>query len=204
MNINKYKIKIASIDFTNNNFIIMSNNQEIFESKIIKGSVDFKIFNEHGQEVNLSNLESGDLVQIIGFTKSKHNQLTDPEDKQLTDLEHKQLTDPEDKQLTDPEDKQLTDPEHKQLTDPEYKQLTNLEYKQLTNLEYKPLKPDEKKDVNELLKLIGESNIKIKNNKLKKTDQKNSIIIKKIIIKNKYVFNSESSEEFDSYDWHKF
>lgn len=172
MNINKYKIKIASIDFTNNNFIIMSNNQEIFESKIIKGSVDFKIFNEHGQEVNLSNLESGDLVQIIGFTKSKH--------------------------------KQLTDPEHNQLTDPEYNQLTDQEHKQLTNLEYKPLKPDEKKDVNELLKLIGESNIKIKNNKLKKTDQKNSIIIKKIIIKNKYVFNSESSEEFDSYDWHKF
>jgi hypothetical protein len=212
MNINKYKIKIASIDFTNNNFIIMSNNQEIFESKIIKGSVDFKIFNEHGQEVNLSNLESGDLVQIIGFTKSKHKQLTDPEDKQLTDPEDKQLTDPEDKQLTDPEDKQLTDPEDNQLTDPEDKQLTDPEdnqltdpeYKQLTNLEYKPLKPDEKKDVNELLKLIGESNIKIKNNKLKKTDQKNSIIIKKIIIKNKYVFNSESSEEFDSYDWHKF
>jgi hypothetical protein len=71
MNINKYKIKIASINFNNNNFIIESENGETFISKIIKGSVDFKIFNENDEEVNLSNLESGNLVQIIGFSKSK-------------------------------------------------------------------------------------------------------------------------------------
>ena len=182
MNINKYKIKIGSIDFNNNNFTILSDNQEIFESKIIKGSVDFKIFNEHDQEVNLSNLESGDLVQIIG------------------------ITNPDDKPLTNPDDKPLTNPDDKQLTNPKYQPLIKSNDKPLTNPKYQPLKPEEKKHVNELLKLIGETNINIKNNNLikSKSVQKNSIIIKKIIIKNKYVFNSESSEEFDSYDWHKF
>ncbi len=38
-------------------------------------------------------------------------------------------------------------------------------------------------------------NVKIYGNKI----EKNNIIIKKIIIKNKYVFNSESSEDLDIY-----
>ena len=136
MNINKYKIKIESIDLNNNNFIIRSDKGQIFESKIKKGSVAFKIFNQHEQEVDLSNLESGDLIQIIGVSK---------------------------------------------LNDP-------------------TIKSEENTDMITLLKLIGGSNIEINNNKLGKTDQKNSIIIKKIIIKNKYVFTSETSEEFDSYN----
>ncbi len=140
MNINKYKIKIGSIDFDNNCFIIISDKGDRFVSKIKKGSVCFKIFNEHVQEVNLSNLEAGDLVQIFGIPEST------------------------------------------------------------SKLNDSILKPEEKNGVDALLKLIGGSNNVTKKNNMEKTDQKNSIIIKKIMIKNKYVFNSESSEEFDSYD----
>ncbi len=140
--INKYKIKIGLIDFNANNFKIISDDGKTFISKIKKGSVDFKIFNEHNQEVNLSNLESGDLIQVYGSSKYPSNNHL--------------------------------------------------------------LSNDEKKDVDSLLKLIGGStslnNSLDNNNKLGKIDEKNSIIIKKIIIKNKYVFNSESSEEFDSYN----
>jgi hypothetical protein len=131
MNITKHKIKVKSIRFDNNNFIIESENDETFVSKIIKGSINFKIFNENDQEVNLSNLEIGELIQVFGISS---------------------------------------------------------------------LKPDEKKDIDKLLKLLGGTNFSDKNNNFKKSEQKNSIIIKKIIIKNKYIFNSESSEECDLYN----
>lgn len=138
MNISKYKIKIDSVNFDNNKFIIRSDKGEIFISKIKKGSVEFKIFNEHDQEVNLSNLDKGDMIQIIGVSDSK-------------------------------------------LSD---------------NI----LNSEEKNEVATLLELIGGLDNNNYKNNMKKTDQKNSIIIKKIIIKNKYIFNSESSEEFDPYE----
>ncbi len=119
MNTIKHKIKIKKIIIDKNNFIIESENNLIFTSKIIKGSVNFKIYNENNDEVNLSNLEIGDLIQVYEITDSK----------------------------------------------------------------------PEKKDVDKLLTLLD-------NKKFKKSDQKNSII-NKIIIKNKYVFNSESSENYD-------
>ncbi len=121
MNITKHKIKVKSIRFDNNNFIILSENNQTFISKIIKGSVDFKIYNENKEEVNLSNLEIGDLIQIYEITDSKQ---------------------------------------------------------------------DEYNDVDKLLILLDQ------NNNFKKPKQKNSII-NKIIIKNKYVFNSDSSENYD-------
>ena len=121
MNILKHKIKIKSINLEKNNFIIQSENNQTFISKIIKGSVDFKIYNENKEEVNLSNLEIGDLIQIYEITDSKQ---------------------------------------------------------------------DEYNDVDKLLILLDQ------NNNFKKPKQKNSII-NKIIIKNKYVFNSDSSENYD-------
>jgi hypothetical protein len=123
MNITKHKIKIKSLNIDKNNFIIESDNNLIFTSRIIKGSVDFKIYNENNQEVYLSNLEVGDLIQVYQLTDSK----------------------------------------------------------------------PEKKDVNKLLDLLDN-----KNNNFKKSEQKNSI--NKIVIKNKYVFNSESSENYDNID----
>jgi hypothetical protein len=130
MNTIKHKIKIKSINIDKNNFIIESENDQMFTSKIIKGSVDFKIYNENNEEVNLSNLEVGDLIQVY------------------------------------------------------------------ENID---LKPDENNEVNKLLKLLGESNYININNNFKKTEQKNSII-NKIIIKNKYIFNSDSSENYDIID----
>ena len=123
MNTIKHKIKIKSINIDKNNFIIESENNLTFISKIIKGSVDFKIYNENNEEVYLSNLEVGDLIQVYQLTDSK----------------------------------------------------------------------PEKKDIDKLLNLLD------KNNNFKKPEQKNSII-NKIVIKNKYVFNSESSENYDNFD----
>jgi hypothetical protein len=124
MNTIKHKIKIKSINIDKNNFIIKSEDNLTFISKIIKGSVNFKIFNENDDEVNLSNLEVGDLIQIYEITDSK----------------------------------------------------------------------SENKDIDKLLRLLDN-----KNNNFKKPEQKNSII-NKIIIKNKYIFNSESSENYDILD----
>jgi hypothetical protein len=130
MNTIKHKIKIKLINIDKNNFFIESENNQTFTSKIIKGSVDFKIYNENNEEVNLSNLEVGDLIQIYENINSK---------------------------------------------------------------------PNESNDVNKLLKLLDETNYNNANNYLKKTEQKNSII-NKIIIKNKYIFNSDSSENYDIID----
>jgi len=130
MNTIKHKIKIKLINIDKNNFFIESENNQTFTSKIIKGSVDFKIYNENNEEVNLSNLEVGDLIQIYENNNSK---------------------------------------------------------------------PNESNDVNKLLKLLDETNYNNANNYLKKTEQKNSII-NKIIIKNKYIFNSDSSENYDIND----
>jgi len=113
MNIIKHKIKIKSIIIDKNNFIIESDNNHLFTSKIIKGSVNFKIYNENNQEVNLSNLEEGELIKIYENIISKTNEKNN-----------------------------------------------------------------------------------ITNNNFKKIEQKNSII-NKIIIKNKYIFNSDSSENYD-------
>jgi hypothetical protein len=46
MNTIKHKIKIKKIIIDKNNFIIESENNLTFMSKIIKGSIDFKIYNE--------------------------------------------------------------------------------------------------------------------------------------------------------------
>ena len=130
MNTIKHKIKVKSINIDKNNFIIESENNQTFTSKIVKGSVDFKIYNENNEEVNLSNLEEGALIQVY---------------------------------------------------------------------ENVSLKPDENNDVNKLLKLLGETKLIDTNKNFKKTEQKNSII-NKIIIKNKYIFNSDSSENYDLFD----
>jgi hypothetical protein len=61
---NKYKIIIKQIIITSELFTIISTNDINFVSKINKGSIDFKIFNEDCQEVNLSNIEEGETVYI--------------------------------------------------------------------------------------------------------------------------------------------
>ena len=65
---NKYKIVIKQIIITSELFTIISTNDINFISKINKGSINFKIYNEDCQEVNLSNIEEGDIIYI--YTQS--------------------------------------------------------------------------------------------------------------------------------------
>jgi hypothetical protein len=58
------KIKINSLNLTKDLFIITDTNGKTFTGKILKGSVDFRIYNENNQEVNLSNIEEGDVIKI--------------------------------------------------------------------------------------------------------------------------------------------
>lgn len=67
----KVKVKILDI-IIDNNFKILSKDY-IFISKIKKGSVDFKIFNENNEEVNLSNLNTGDIIKVYGINIDKNN-----------------------------------------------------------------------------------------------------------------------------------
>jgi TusA-related sulfurtransferase len=114
----KHKIKIGKINLENDNFIIISENRQEFFGKIIKGSVNFKVYNETNQEVDISNLEEGDIIKI--YTNKKI----------------------------------------------------------------------QKSDLKKLNAVSTNQNM---NN-----DSKNNSIINKILIKNKYVFNSDSSEEWDN------
>jgi hypothetical protein len=58
------KIKINKIQIENNLFKITDTNKNIFIGKIIKGSVNFKIFNENNEEVSINNIEEGDIIKI--------------------------------------------------------------------------------------------------------------------------------------------
>ena len=61
----KYKIKIDKI-ILNEQFIIESKNKELFIANIIKGSVDFPIYNENKEEMHLGNIDVGDNITIYG------------------------------------------------------------------------------------------------------------------------------------------
>lgn len=128
-NLNKFKVKINKINISNNQLLIVSNDNIEFMSPIKKGSVECKIYNELLQEVNIGNLQENNLITIYGFQNNK---------------------------------KKLSD--NQKL------------YNYLTN------------NYNE-------------NNE---NNEKNIIIIKKIMVKNNYVFNSESSSDCDCSDYDQF
>jgi hypothetical protein len=73
----KYKIIIKQINFTPELFTIISTTDINFVSKINKGSIDFKIYNEDNQEVNLSNIEEGDIIYIYTMPIYKNINLID-------------------------------------------------------------------------------------------------------------------------------
>jgi len=60
----KYKIVIKQIIITPELFKIISTDGINFVSKINKGSIEFKIYNEDYQQVNLCNINEGDIVNI--------------------------------------------------------------------------------------------------------------------------------------------
>ena len=67
----KNKIRIDKIQITNDLFIINSTCGHIFTSKINKGSVEFNVYNEDEQEINISNIEEGDIIYIVSFPNKK-------------------------------------------------------------------------------------------------------------------------------------
>lgn len=71
----KDKIKIDKIDIVDNLFIIKPNYDKTYYSKIIKGSVNFTIFNESKQELNLNNIEIGDIIKIYGKKNKENNNI---------------------------------------------------------------------------------------------------------------------------------
>jgi len=62
----KTKIRIKKINIEDNIFSIESIDNKLYISDIIKGSVNFKIYNEDMIEVNLSNLEEDSCVKVYG------------------------------------------------------------------------------------------------------------------------------------------
>ena len=62
----KTKIRIKKINIENNIFSIESIDNNLYISDIIKGSVNFKIYNDDMMEVNLSNLEEDSFVKVYG------------------------------------------------------------------------------------------------------------------------------------------
>ncbi len=60
----KNKIKIKQIKIENNLFIINDADGNSYTGEIIKGSVNFKVFNEDNHEVSINNIEEGDVIKI--------------------------------------------------------------------------------------------------------------------------------------------
>jgi hypothetical protein len=67
----KYKIVIKQIIITPELFTIISTDGIKFVSKINKGSINFKIYNEDYQQVNLCNINEDDIVNIYSTSLYK-------------------------------------------------------------------------------------------------------------------------------------
>ena len=66
----KYKVKINTIDIDNNYFII----NKLYYGEIIKGSVMIKIYDDDMNQQSLQMLEENDIVTIYGIMdKTKNN-----------------------------------------------------------------------------------------------------------------------------------
>lgn len=71
----KYKIKINKLEILDDLLVILSTDNIKFVSPIIKGSVNFNIYNQFNDQLSLNNLEENNLVIIYGIP-SKKNQTT--------------------------------------------------------------------------------------------------------------------------------
>lgn len=68
----KIKFKIKNIIIENNEFIINSIDNNKYIGNIIKGSVDFKVYNENNNEVSISNIIENNIIKIYGY-EEKNN-----------------------------------------------------------------------------------------------------------------------------------
>jgi len=58
------KIKINTVNFTQESFTITDTEGRTYTSKVVKGSVNFRVYNQDEQEVPISNIEEGDVIKI--------------------------------------------------------------------------------------------------------------------------------------------
>ena len=73
--IKKFKIKISDISLTDKLLTIKSTENQLFVSKIKKGSVCFQIFDEDNCEKHLGCLEDNSLIKIFGFLNNEENNI---------------------------------------------------------------------------------------------------------------------------------
>jgi hypothetical protein len=68
----KFKIKIMDMIF-DDNLSIFDENNIVYKSKIKKGSISCRIYNENGDEVSLGELNINDVIIIYGENVDKNN-----------------------------------------------------------------------------------------------------------------------------------
>jgi hypothetical protein len=59
-----FKIKIGKIQLDQDKFVITDTKGKLFTGFVTKGSVNFKVYNENNEEVNISNLEEDNVIKI--------------------------------------------------------------------------------------------------------------------------------------------
>lgn len=70
---NYIKTKINEIIINNNQYILKCNNID-YISPIILGSINFILYNEYNEEINICNLEENDIIKIF-FIKDNNNNI---------------------------------------------------------------------------------------------------------------------------------
>lgn len=68
----KYNINVKEINITRDQFTIQGNSNRVFVGSIIKGSVNFKVFNENNDEVCISSIDIGDFIKIYGYENNEN------------------------------------------------------------------------------------------------------------------------------------
>ena len=58
------KIKVNLVNFTQELFTITDTEGRTYTSKVTKGSVNFRVYNQDNQEVPISNIEEGEVIKI--------------------------------------------------------------------------------------------------------------------------------------------
>jgi hypothetical protein len=70
---NYIKTKINDIIITDKEYILKCNNID-YITPIILGSVNFTLYNEYNEEINICNLEENDIIKIF-FIKDNNNNI---------------------------------------------------------------------------------------------------------------------------------
>jgi hypothetical protein len=69
----RIKIKIKNININNNDIIIVSSNDIEFISPIIKGVIQFNIYNENKKRYSLDSIQENDSIKLYYSIMDKKN-----------------------------------------------------------------------------------------------------------------------------------